>query len=99
MTLDERPAEPFGGKDKLFNGKKAAKTNAAREAVLWLREQGHMGEHGPPKKKAKISGAAVALQMSNGSVDRKEKSFAQQVNGLSPDVIMSYCLLRPGGHD
>lgn len=85
VTLKERSSKPFGGQDKLFMSKKAAKANAAREAVIWLREQGHMGEHGPPKKKAKINGAAIALRMSDGSAEgdgnAKDKSFAQQVNG------------------
>ena len=32
---------PFGGRDKLFPSKKAARHNAAAEAVAWLKENGY----------------------------------------------------------
>ncbi|OJD35485.1 double-stranded rna-binding protein [Diplodia corticola] len=51
--------EPFGGRNVLFNSKKAAKTNAAREAVHWLRQTGRMPKTGHPTKK-KMKAAAMA---------------------------------------
>lgn len=59
MPPDNRPVpdgappqpEAFGGRNVLFNSKKAAKTNAAREAVRWLRAAGCMPKKGHPTKK------------------------------------------------
>ncbi|KAF4545638.1 putative double-stranded rna-binding protein [Lasiodiplodia theobromae] len=59
MPPDDRPVpdgappqpEAFGGRNILFNSKKAAKTNAAREAVRWLRAAGCMPKKGHPTKK------------------------------------------------
>ncbi|KAK7720661.1 hypothetical protein SLS57_005440 [Botryosphaeria dothidea] len=57
----DRPDEPFGGRNVLFNSKKAAKTNAARDAVRWLREQDRMPKKGhPTKKKMKAAQLAAA---------------------------------------
>ena len=38
--IDNRPDIPFGGISRLFRSKKAAKANAAREAWLWLKQEG-----------------------------------------------------------
>ncbi|KAF2139992.1 uncharacterized protein K452DRAFT_289380 [Aplosporella prunicola CBS 121167] len=46
-----RASQPFGTREELFPNKKSAKTNAAREAVEWLRSQGMMPERGHPSKK------------------------------------------------
>ncbi|EKG18487.1 hypothetical protein MPH_04289 [Macrophomina phaseolina MS6] len=59
----DRPGEPFGGRDLLFNSKKAAKANAAREAVRWLRAQDRMPKKGHPTKK-KIKAAQLAAAYS-----------------------------------
>ncbi|KAI9719285.1 MAG: hypothetical protein M1812_003615 [Candelaria pacifica] len=98
-TIDKRPDEPFGGRDNAFPSKKAAKANAAREAVLWLQGNGHMSEAGPMKKKQKIGGAILAD--GPGAISRITKketmSNAQKVNGLnSPEYRFSQS--HPGFH-
>lgn len=61
-TIADRPAEPFGGRTVLFNSKRNAKANAARAAVRWLRDTGHMPKKGHPTKRrardAKLAAAA-----------------------------------------
>ena len=72
---------PFGARTRPFPNKKAAKTNAAREAVLWLVEQGDMSRtaegtyailttnnnSGGKKKKSKSGAAIVATESSAGN--------------------------------
>lgn len=50
VTIPDRPNEPFGGRKILFSSKKAAKANAAHEAVRWLRKTEHMPRKGHPSK-------------------------------------------------
>ncbi|KAK8245803.1 hypothetical protein IWZ00DRAFT_511032 [Phyllosticta capitalensis] len=57
-SLAARPEQPFGGRDILFNSKKAAKRYAAQEAVRWLRARGDMPEKGHPSKKRARAAAA-----------------------------------------
>ncbi|KAL1645453.1 hypothetical protein SLS58_003761 [Diplodia intermedia] len=60
--------EPFGGRNVLFNSKKTAKTNAAREAVRWLRQAGRMPKTGhPTKKKMKAAQQAMAAAANKAS--------------------------------
>ncbi|KAI9677179.1 MAG: hypothetical protein M1829_002753 [Trizodia sp. TS-e1964] len=42
VTLPGFPGKVFGHRDQPFPNKKLAKTNAAQEAVGWLRSEGHM---------------------------------------------------------
>ncbi len=87
-TIAKRPNEPFGGCDSAFPSKKAAKANAAKEAVFWLRQNGHMSE-GPLKKKRKIAGAILAEGPGAvaGNGDKGTMSNAQKVNGEVPSSI------------
>ncbi|KAI9882824.1 MAG: hypothetical protein M1823_005422 [Watsoniomyces obsoletus] len=41
--IDQRRDQPFGGRDRKFGNKKAAKMNAAKEAWGWLEENGWLG--------------------------------------------------------
>ncbi|KAI9754029.1 MAG: hypothetical protein M1835_000925 [Candelina submexicana] len=82
-TMTKRPDEPFGSRENAFPTKKAAKANAAKEAVLWLRQNGHLSADGPLKKKRKIAGAIQAESPAAvGRIANKETtSNAQKVNG------------------
>lgn len=93
MTISKRPDEPFGGQDKLYSTKKAARAAAAREAVQWLRQTGEMSATaGHPRKKARLSshgggggggGGSGSSEESGTAAVQKAPSFAQQVNGKS----------------
>ncbi|KKY24623.1 putative double-stranded rna-binding protein [Diplodia seriata] len=75
------PDEPFGGRNVLFNSKKTAKTNAAREAVRWLRQTGRMPKTGhPTKKKMKAAQQAMAAAANNASASAPF-SFASSASG------------------
>lgn len=63
VTISDRPNEPFGSRNSLFNSKKAAKVNAAREAVRWLRENEHM----PEKDHRSNDGPWVAATISSNT--------------------------------
>ncbi|KAF2666793.1 hypothetical protein BT63DRAFT_481265 [Microthyrium microscopicum] len=61
ITTPFRP-EPFGDRNEPFQSKKAARNDATRQAVLWLREKGHISSEGPAAKKQKMKlpdGSAV----------------------------------------
>ncbi|KAI9705998.1 MAG: hypothetical protein M1836_005404 [Candelina mexicana] len=101
-TITKRPDEPFGSRENAFPTKKAAKANAAKEAVLWLRQDGHLSADGPSKKKRKIAGAILAESPAAvGRIANKETiSNAQKVNGgfrqlLGPKEELSQRGLSP----
>jgi len=83
-TIDKQaPADaPFGGRTLPFPNKKAAKANAAREAVLWLKGNGYMSAEGNKKRKGKVGGMAIVAEVV-GAGSGKEVSWAARVNGLS----------------
>lgn len=91
--------QPFGHRDRPFHSKKQARQNAAREAILWLRENHHLPEDGPPpKKKQKKHANSVSTASSSGSNNDKagdgiEISYARQVNGKLVDPLMLLSLL------
>ncbi|KAI9876999.1 MAG: hypothetical protein M1830_005065 [Pleopsidium flavum] len=81
-TIDEHPASTFGGRNLSFPNKKAAKANAAKEAVLWLRANGYMSSvaGNNKKRKAKVGGMeAIIAEVKNPD---KEKSWAAKVTDL-----------------
>ena len=102
ITIQKRPDQPFGGQDALYSTKKAARGAAAREAVHWLRQNGHMSETGQPrKKKARLSSNGVSgvsgSSEESGTAKPKAPSFAQQVNGeLSLLILISHHSLDKG---
>ena len=59
VLIPQRPTSPFGSASQGFPSKKAAKTSAAREAVLWLQS----------------SGAAQSLSGRKGGGKGKKKKF------------------------
>ena len=74
--------EPFGGKENGFSTKKAARTNAAMEAVEFLISEGLLNEDGSiksRKKPAKI-GPTVRFE-SNALRVEKNASYSQRVTG------------------
>ncbi|KAF2839373.1 hypothetical protein M501DRAFT_1003971 [Patellaria atrata CBS 101060] len=89
VIVDLRPDREnvlFGGKEKLFSNKKAAKTNAAQEAIEWLRENDYLNDQSPTKKQKRAKAKAAAPTMDVKEVvecaANVEKSAAQEVNEL-----------------
>jgi hypothetical protein len=79
LTIPQR-AELFGCRDLPFGSKKLARQNAAREAVLWLREQGHLSADGTPKKKQKRNSSSASGSPPE-SPTKDGISYTQQVQG------------------
>ena len=87
------PANPtvFGSDSLAFPNKKAARHNAAREAMQFLIAQGLAspdGSVGKGKKKGLSGGggggATVAVKMQGGGLEvKRDSSYAQRVNGES----------------
>ncbi|KAF2090921.1 hypothetical protein K490DRAFT_62252 [Saccharata proteae CBS 121410] len=76
LTIPQYPDQIWGGRDKFFRNKKDAKTNASREAVEWLRANGHMSDNGSSKKKAKVSPGmgAGSTKVANSPVPRPKSN-------------------------
>jgi len=72
---------PFGDKSILFGNKKAAKSNAAREAVQFLIQEGHLEANGSLKKKKKKANLGLAVTAERGQ-EEGEKSWGMKVNGM-----------------
>ena len=74
---------PFGGSHIAFPNKKAARSNAAQEAMQYIIGQGLTDSYGNVKTKKKTkSGTAVTVD-DNGSGGLKSATTAQKVNGRS----------------
>lgn len=85
LEISQGPDEPFGSKRKAFGSKKAARSNAAKEAIEWLRANNYMDDNGPPKRK-KAKNPTMILNSDEASSSGKaegEMSYAQQVTGTS----------------
>lgn len=94
-TLSQTPSSPpttpsqssqttrtFGSATNPFPNKKAARANAAMEAVQYLIEQGLVNEDGSVKAKKKGKGAGKAVRlMGKGLEVERDSTFAQRVNG------------------
>ncbi|MCJ1266273.1 hypothetical protein MMC22_006156 [Lobaria immixta] len=76
--------DPFGSASEFFSSKKAARNNAAKEAMKYLIDQGHVNPDGSvkAKKKAKL-GTAVKVEGKKLEVNR-DTTYAQRVNELCP---------------
>ena len=73
---------PFGSKDFGFTNKKAARTNAAREAMQHIIAQGLTNSDGSlknNKKKAKHGTAIKVVGTDSGA--KKSTTYSQRVNG------------------
>lgn len=100
VTLPLRPDHPFGSRTRAFPSKKAAKSHAAKEAVLWLRDQGHftltpdgtlVASASKQAKKAKGKDAIVVEESGNGGGGGGgggSASFAAQVASLATRLGM-----------
>ena len=72
---------PFGSASTPFPSKKAARANAAREAMQFLITAGLLEPDGSPKTKKKPKlGTAVRIEKTGLGV-KKNATFAQKVNG------------------
>lgn len=77
------PSHPthFGDREIAFPSKKAARVNAAREAMQHIIAQGLTEPDGSLKSKKKVKlGTAVKVE-GNGSGAKKSTSYSQKVNG------------------
>lgn len=84
----------FGSPNNAFSTKKAARSNAAREAVQFLISEGLTNPNGTPKarnKKAKL-GTAVRIE-EQGMEVKKGTTYAQRVNSQSDSSFGSVFLL------
>ena len=86
--LSQHPGQPFGGRDERYSNKKAARNNAARKAVEWLRAEGLLSEDGPVrKKKVKANSPSGNTNSSpKGATDKSEdpaetESYVHKVIG------------------
>lgn len=80
-TIPSLPDQPFGSPTDAFGSKKAARTNAAKEAVEYLIESGDLNPDGSTKGRKKVKlGTAVRIQ-GKGLEVKKGTTFAQKVQG------------------
>jgi hypothetical protein len=85
VVIDKHAPALFGSRYSTFPTKKAAKANAAREAVQWLMANNFMGPQGPlakKKRKSGSSGLGAVMPESGTTVEIKRvASFTQKVTG------------------
>ncbi|KAI9777543.1 MAG: hypothetical protein M1839_008837 [Geoglossum umbratile] len=88
LVIDKRVSAPFGGRYTKFPSKRAAKTNAAREAVEWLTANNFMGPQGPPTKKKRKGGSISQVAPESGMIVeiKRTANFAQKVCELCPMI-------------
>jgi hypothetical protein len=106
VLIPLRPNSPFGSAIQGFSAKKAAKTSAAREAVLWLESSGTARELGGKGKKVSLTsrsnlpdGSRTNPSLENPEeVDSEEESspsqrvvFLCEVLGLTPPSYRFSC--------
>lgn len=91
---------PFGGRNKLFPSKKAARHNAAAEAVAWLKENGYYSSAtgkpvARPDEGKKADGGANGNEEDGGYVGMKKgMSYGQMVAGMSCFMIMIMIIIK-----
>ena len=73
--------QPFGGKENGFSTKKAARTNAAREAVEFLISAGLLNEDGSIKSRKKAKPGSTVKFESNALRVEKSATYSQRVSG------------------
>lgn len=79
---------PFGSSQIAFPNKKAARTNAAQEAMQYIIAQGLTDSNGSLKTKKKTKmGTSVKIE-DNGSGGLKSMTSSQKVNGRSYEFNM-----------
>ena len=82
-TIPFRPTQPFGSKMESFSSKKAARVNAAKQAVEHLISEGELNPDGSTKARKKtMVGAAVRMEGEGLKLKvSRSSSYAQKVNG------------------
>ncbi|EKG17569.1 Double-stranded RNA-binding protein [Macrophomina phaseolina MS6] len=84
VTISDRPNEPFGSREYLFNSKKAAKINAAREAVRWLRESEHLPKKDYPSMSSIRTAAAIGSNVAISEPIRRQSLAVGEA--IEPDT-------------
>ena len=87
---------PFGSKENGFTTKKAARSNAAKEAVEYLISECLLNADGTIKTRKKLKvGAAVRVQGKTLNVERSA-SYSQRITGerILPSTIAALLNLR-----
>ncbi|KAF2429435.1 hypothetical protein EJ08DRAFT_279005 [Tothia fuscella] len=72
---------PFGSQTQPFRSQKLAQANAAREAVLWLRQKGLLNDDDRPAKRRKSENSFHSVQ-SHDDTTTVGKSYGQHVTEL-----------------
>lgn len=80
-TIPSRPNQLFGSKTEMFSNKKAARVNAAKQAVEYLISEGELNPDGSTKARKKIAAGAAVRMEGKGLKVSKDLSYAQKVNG------------------
>ena len=89
-TMPSLVDRPFGSTTDAFPSKKAARTNAAKEAVEYLIDKGELNHDGSTKARKKIKmGAAIRLK-GRGLEVKKDTTYAQKVNGRCLSIGCSF---------
>ena len=65
----------------MFSTKKAARVNAAKQAVEYLISEGELNPDGSTKARKKITSGAAVWMEGNGLKVSRDLSYAQKVNG------------------
>ncbi|KAJ9646499.1 hypothetical protein H2199_002548 [Coniosporium tulheliwenetii] len=77
---DVQGPRTFGSLSTIFTSKKTARANSAREAVEWLRQNGHLSETEPPRKKAKVSNPVIVAAASDSTAANTATSTSHDNN-------------------
>ena len=80
-TIPSRPNQLFGSKTEMFSTKKAARVNAAKQAVEYLISEGELNPDGSTKARKKIAAGAAVRMEGKGLKVSRDLSYAQKVNG------------------
>ncbi|KAL9007076.1 MAG: hypothetical protein Q9188_000199 [Gyalolechia gomerana] len=86
-TMPSSPSQPFGSPTDPFPNKKAARTNAAKEAVQHLISIGELNSDGSAKarKKGKVGAGGPTVRVEASGVEvKKNATYAARVNDLAP---------------
>ncbi|KAL8729648.1 MAG: hypothetical protein Q9166_004597 [cf. Caloplaca sp. 2 TL-2023] len=97
VALPTLPTTPFGSPNNPFPTKKAARSNAAKEAVCHLISTGDLNPDGSTKTRKKYKGVAAGPTVridAKGVGVKKDATYANRVNDLCPLLSLTPPLYR-----
>ncbi|KAL9604260.1 MAG: hypothetical protein Q9219_000658 [cf. Caloplaca sp. 3 TL-2023] len=98
-TIPSCPSDTFGSSTVAFPNKKAARTNAAKEAIKHLVSIGEVNPDGSPKvrKKVKVGAGGPTVRVeANGVEVKRDATYAARVNDLAPLLSLTPPIYRLG---